>query len=199
MPELIDDFGDPDRSPRADWFSRVAHWLPVVLFADLVFSALQWVEVVRTEEWPYLLRLVAVLPFFLVIVTGLFHQKFARLCLRCMQDVPADAPVRAQSPRKRAWFRFFHWTEKGRGLLPLVIIGAFSLALAGVWTLIQQKPGEFSWMTAPMDLFVIAFIWAIWVHHRYRPWCPYCKPWDGDGGVVEPVPDPAGSGTKVSS
>jgi hypothetical protein len=199
MPELIDDFGDPDRGPRADWFARIAHWLPVALVLDLAYSALQWVEVVRTEEWPWYLRWVTSLPFTVVIFTALFHQKFARICLKCMQDVPADAPVRAQAPRKKASLWFFHWNEKLYGLLPLVIIVGYSFAFAFILNRLGAAPGEFSWLVAPLDLFVLAFIWSIWVHHRYRPWCPYCKPWDDDGGVREPSPDPTGTGTKVSS
>jgi hypothetical protein len=199
MPELLDDFGDPDRSKRAGWLARIAHLLPVVVIAELVFSALSWFEVIRAEEWPWWARAATSMTFLLAIFAAIFHHQMARLCLRCMEAVPADAAVRAQSRRKHASLWMYHQCVRLRGLLPLLIISAYNLALAGVWALIQQKPADLTWTLAPVDLFAIGLVWSFWVHHRYRPWCPYCKPWDDGGGIREPSPDPTGSGTKVSS
>jgi hypothetical protein len=48
----------------------------------------------------------------------------------------------------------------------------------------------------PGDLWMFAVIYTEWLHHRLRPWCPYCRPWD-EGGDQELAPDPTLFGTKT--
>lgn len=197
MSDLVDDFGDPDRSSRAGWLARVAHWLPWVAPVYVVWSALQWVEVVQLELWPWYLRVFGSVPFVIVFIGAILHQSFARLCVRCMEAVPADAPVRAQ--KKLRWLRFEHWCLRLRGAMPLAVIMLYSVFTVAVLAIFDVPLGGWTWIYAPLDLFTAAVCWSFWVHHQYRPWCPYCKPWDGGGGMREPSPDPTGSGTKVSS
>lgn len=186
---LIDDFGNPDRSPRARRLAKAAHALPYVLVFYLAVAAAEWVGLFSVAGSWYGLALIA--PFYALLAASGFHQALARLCVRCMAEVPADAPVRAV--RQRGLLRLAHT----RGwLLFLVILGWFAVAAVIRWAA-GWSLEDSSWLRAPADLFAFAWLWSEWVHHRYRPWCPYCRRWDDDGGPREPSPDPDRGGVKT--
>lgn len=187
----LDEFGDPDRSTRAGWLARTAHALPYVLVAYLVLCILIWTEMVDgTSGWLW----VAIVPYLGVILISAAHRQLARLCLTCMQQVPADAPVRVRRYLSLLWL-----SHRAAGWWPFLLIIAWLGLTSAAYYVTGWEPGSASWLGAPVDLFVVTTLWAEWKHHRYRPWCPYCRRWDDGGGMREPSPDPVGDGTKVTS
>ena len=186
---LIDDFGYSDETPRAKWLNRLAHLFPWGTLAILVAYALSWGGLLQRGTWTSLLILTLIVPLLFI---GNTHVILARICLRCMQAVPEDAPVRAATRRKRFWLRLNHihlWW-----IIAVVVawqaIQIVTTRVAG-W---DTTPG---WMYMPADLLLVAVLWSNWQHHRYRPWCPWCRDW-GSGGHPEHVPDPVNPATKVA-
>ena len=188
--DAVDDFGDPDRSPRAGLFVRVAHALPYLIAAFLVYSALRWFEIINLPEWA---ELIIPAPLFLTVIISTMHRELARLCLLCMQQVPADAPTRVKRWLPLLWAR--HKIGGFRFLIPLAVAIILSSTVA---TVFQLDSDANSWLQAPADVLLAVFLWAEWKHHRYRPWCPYCRRWDDGDGPREPSPDPTTTGTKVA-
>ena len=180
---LFDDFGS-DESPRGQTINKIAHLYPLTVVLWSVFIALTWFEIVN--GWWTLLTFLFIVP----IIIAQWHMVIARICLRCMQNVPEDAPVRSQTPRNRKLMWLFHSTL-GFRFLGMILLGA--AVVSAIRYFIGSGAGETTWLNAPMDIFIVCVIWSQWKHHRYRPWCPYCK-W-GDGGsheaVPQGVPDPS--------
>jgi hypothetical protein len=120
-----------------------------------------------------------------ILMIGMFHNDFTRLCVRCMQEVPADAPVRAQ---RQSWLL---WLQHFLNRLPL------QLGFLAVMVAMSMACKHFGWprvATLPVDLVWFAWMYGTWLHHRLQPWCPYCRDW-GDGGIHEPSPDPVQKAT----
>jgi hypothetical protein len=182
----VDDFGDPDRSPRAGVLARGAHLLPHAAIGYLAASVAYWLGYLPLAVWMPICWAASIL-----IVVSTVHLALGRICLRCMEAVPADAPVRAQRRLWLLWFshRFTGWRYYVTLLGILAAVLAFRLGLG-------LQPGTHRWTTAPADGFILATFWAGWIHHRYRPWCPYCRRWD-DGGDREPAPDPQITGVRA--
>lgn len=194
MPETVEGPGE-----RGHWFARLGHWLPVALVVDTIYVALSWLEIAQPEKWPFPLTLVPLLPV-VVIFAGLWHEKLTgTMCILCMEAVPLDPGGRVQAPRKRFFLRYFH---RVAGLRPWVLVAAIIGYDLGIGVLLHFAFGvnvnDISWVYAPVDVFIAGLVWALWVHHKYMPWCPWCRRWEDDG-PREPSPDPTTSGTKVSS
>lgn len=186
---IFDDLGDPDRGARATFFTRVAHALPFIAVLLLAYCALRWFNV--NLGWAGLL-FVPLLVASMLIVT--FHTQMARLCLKCMQMAKPDDPVRVQRRRTRMWLRFDHLPSRYWWALWLTAVGfLYVMRTINGWV-----PDTQGWAYVPGDLFIVATYWARWKHHRYRPWCPYCKPWEDDGGPREPSPTPDPTGVKTA-
>jgi hypothetical protein len=170
----------PEGSPRR-WFEAVAHRLPYLLIAAVVARVAVWFGLLVNVGY-------AVMVVFVVgSMITLLHHASGRMCIRCMRDVPADAPVRAQ--RQKMILRFSHFT-----MTPLAILVLLVLTFAPMF-IARLLPTESQLPYVPQSLWVFMLAYAELVHHRLRPWCPYCRDWD-DEGDPEPSPDPTAFGTK---
>lgn len=189
---VLDEFGDPDRSTTSRAVTKIAHAFPAVLVGFGVLSVGEWLELIHYERWPLAAQAVYFIAIGGVLLTGFAHQELARLCLRCMEAVPADAPIRAGRYVRLLWLS--HRMKGGRYfavVLPLIVLTSVARAV------LDDTPGALTFLRAPVDIIVLAVLTGDWIHHRYRPWCPYCRDW-GSGGDREPSPDPVGDGTKVA-
>ncbi len=186
MPELIDDFGDPDRSPASRVFTRTAHLLPWA--AVLTYAVRVVVDVIpgRLPTWLILASGFVIVPIYFAAV---IHHGLARICVRCMRDVPADAS--RQAARKRLLLRAAHLNA-----LQYLAIWGSSWAIGTLATGIGGI--GWSWVFLGADSVFLGAIWAEWTHHRLRPWCRYCRRWDDGQGPHELVPDPDPAGMKTA-
>lgn len=159
--------------------TALTHALPWVLVVAIPLRVVSWFGLL---SW---LDLAAAVVLLVCMAATIQHQRAAQLCLRCIEEVPIDAPVRAE--RRRALLWFTHFMASGVGIAAYLAV--FGVAAAGV-------PLGVSVAKVPLDLMMFATLYCTWVHHRLRPWCPYCRDWDGDG-EPEPSPDPSESGTRT--
>jgi hypothetical protein len=117
------------------------------------------------------------------------HDRSTALCLRCLEEIPGDSPQRAQ--RRKLVLRFHHFTG-----LRVVLLVEVALFFAGPIVLIFAL----GLRDAGSLLMVLGVLWGFQLPVRrgsqLRPWCTYCRGWDG-GGDCEPSPDPVTSGTKT--
>jgi hypothetical protein len=184
---IIEAFNNDDR-----WWGRLlnsaAHWmiylLPVGLIANIGNDILIW-SMPKTgwsAAWFAVAGIAMVMSYAntLLIVVYLLHNSLTRICVRCMTEVPADAPVRAQKRKRILRTAHFLGTGPALALLAVLLVADF----VGPWT----PAGKLA--DIPIALWVAAAWSTDWVHHRLRPWCPYCPRWDGGGGIQEPSPDP---------
>lgn len=82
------------------------------------------------------------------------------------------------------------YSLKGVAITVVLVVGPALLAyIAG---------GAAPPLAIPGDLSLFAVIYTGWVHHRLRPWCPYCGRWEDDGHE-EPSPDPNVLNTKTGT
>ncbi|WP_280422744.1 hypothetical protein [Nocardia carnea] len=171
MPTMEGAFNNDGRIPR--FFTSVAH---LMLAAIAVQAVARIPFYLGIEHW---LINVAGLVTSVLVVIGMLHNDVTRLCVRCMQEVPADAGAQAQRRRWVLWVN--HFASSRRGIVALIsaIVATWVLAATGAPPAAQ----------APIDLACTVFFYSIWLHHRLRPWCPYCRDWGSDG-MCEPSPDP---------
>lgn len=171
MPAIDNAFNDDSR-PLSRALTRLAHLMRPAL---LVWALLCLPYYVGITHWALDLTSTAMI---LVVLVSLFHDSLARLCVHCMAEVPADAPLRAQ---RQDWLLLARH-RPGRWLLAFLAadIGGSILINTYGWPRLLALPGDMLWLI---------FMYTGWFHHRMRPWCPYCKDW-GDGGMREPSPDP---------
>lgn len=163
------------------WTAKVsttlAHWLlwliPVSILAELIYHFLH-VWFIVTILW------VLILIVFLVAV---IHQKTARLCIKCMQEIPIDADQKAQGWQRR-FLRIEHFTLRET----FILVVAINVWAGGRNYFLHT---DLSLAIASIPLMIVwgSMIYGVWLHHRVRPWCPYCRRWD-NGGDSEWVPDP---------
>lgn len=155
--------------------SAIAHTLVYVLAVGLVVRVTTWFGLfIGANQIITLILLVS------WMLSGR-HRRQEHLCARCVDEVPADAPTRAERQRPLLCFSHLANTVKGIAILGVLMAGPPLLSL---------MTGDVArLMTIPGDLWLFATIYTEWVHHRLRPWCPYCDPWDDDGDE-EPSPDP---------
>ncbi|NMO04185.1 hypothetical protein HH308_23490 [Gordonia sp. TBRC 11910] len=163
--------GGPRGVASAIW-SFAAHAVPIALCVAIPFRVAYWFGLLTA------VGTAAQVVVFLCWVAYVAHERLAPLCVRCIDAVPADAPTQAR--RRRRTLRLFHFTVSPPGIV------TFAVLLVGMWTLSAFHPSN--WLSAPTDVWMFATVWSGWVHHRLRPWCPYCD-WE-DGGYVEESPDP---------
>lgn len=174
-------FGDESGASRMQ--SAMAHSLIYVLAAAMLVRAASWFGLLTVVN-----ALVAAVLLTCWLVSG-FHRRKDHLCFQCMEEVPADAPTRAE--RRRRSLRFAHFTGSPRGL-PVTIMIVGGPAVVGI-AMYGATPTRYF---IPSDLWMFAAIYAEWLHHRLRPWCPHCRPWD-EGGDEEPAPGPTLFDTKA--
>ena len=127
-------------------------------------------------------------------LAALGHRLRGPLCVRCIEEVPTDAPLRAQRKKRWLWLAHFVTRPSGIAVTITVLVGPQLLSLA--------LPGALStgiWSTRlriPMDLWLFAILYSETTHYRLLLWCPYCRGWDD--GEPEPSPDPTVFGTKTA-
>lgn len=173
--------GDPSGSSK---LSAMAHALVYVLGIAILLRVALW--------FGYLEGANEIMAWVLMIVFGasVWHQLRPGLCLRCMKEVPLDGPVRAET--QRSLLKLAHFNGSWKSVIvtvALVIVGPIIVEL-----LLNGEHTSLS--SVPSDLWIFALIYSNWLHHRLRPWCPYCRDWDDDGDP-EPSPDPTTFGTKT--
>lgn len=171
-----------DRSLALRVLSALAHALIYVL----VIAA-----VTRVASWFHLLVGVNQAATFALVIcwmAAIVHRVLGTLCVQCMKDVPADAPVRAE--RYKRLLRFAHFSTTRLGILTAMGIYLAPLVVG----IIHPLNASTELLYLPTDVWFFAVIYTEWQHHRLRPWCPYCRRWD-DGGDHEPAPDPTASNT----
>lgn len=178
---VIDNAFNNDDSLVGKALNRAAHLMPYAIGAVAVACIFRYVGV---DHW-----LISATEHFALacVVIGMLHHIFTRLCIRCMEEVPADASHQAQRQSRVLWLN--HLIDSMRGIVVyLVAVIGYSVLLGAM-----ELPPVAS---LPLDAFYVAFMYSIWLHHRLRPWCPYCRRWDDGGGIVEPSPDPMIKATK---
>jgi len=173
----------PEESGGARALTALTHALPWVLAVGLATRLASWFGFLT---W---LDLAVALVLLACIVATLLHQRSTNLCQRCMAEVPADAPVRAQRRKKLLWFT--HAATSGVGLGVLVVLFVV-VPLVGI---VLGNPLIGKVARIPQDVALFAAIYTTWLHHRLRPWCPYFRDWDDDGDP-EPSPGPSEFGTR---
>lgn len=101
-----------------------------------------------------------------------------------MDEVPADAPVQAERRKRVLWFS--HQLATGIGICGLLVPAVAIAVIGGHF----GSPEDHPVARIPLDVLVFTALYSTWLHHRLRPWCPYCRDWDEDGDT-EPSPDPS--------
>jgi len=157
-------FGDPDDGRLSRAATRTAPLLPVALLA--VFPVCLVSDLVPGVVPGWLSATAAVIAAAVLLVKICHHDR-ARLCLRCMSEMPTDPG------REVARWRLLLWWSHRRlvvSLLPVVlsVVASFAASVldpAGAGTTLR-------WLWVPMDLAWAGWAWSVWVHHRLRPWCP---------------------------
>ena len=159
-----------------------AHALPYVLVAGIAVRVATWFGWFVGVN-----QIVTVILLLCWLLSGQ-HRFQEHLCVRCMDEVPADAPTRAERRRPLLWLSHLSMSPMGIAIMAVVVVGPALLGfIAGQVT----RP-----LAIPGDLWLFAVIYVGWIHHRLRPWCPYCRPWD-DEGDEEHSPDPNRFTTKT--
>lgn len=164
------------------WITHTSIWIGLLCALPIVVFCLlhPWTEL--PNAWWTIGPPFVVMGVYVAIA---LHEAFA-LCVRCMEDVPADAAIRAtrEGGWDRRWLRFFHWNFMV--WLGLVFVVPALISITGL----QGLDCAFS-------LEALALV-ASWRYHRLlRPWCPFCNKGRGwGGGEAERVPDPDPSMTK---
>lgn len=180
MGDLIDVFNEDD-TRRGRVLTEIAHRMPWAITAAAVL------------EVPYYLRwdvpivaLLQLVPVALILV-GIFHISFARLCMHCLSEIPRDGAQRAQ---RQGWLLRLHHRQQGLraglALLLTVILVPTLIAMFGLPR----------WLGVPVDAYWYAWLASMWVHHRLRLWCPGCDDGDHGGWTEAPAPDPTTSATR---
>jgi hypothetical protein len=170
--------------------TRLAHamiyLIPVAIASRVIYY------VFRSTTWVAFLDLFLGLLLLVCYLVSIQHQVTARLCIRCMEEVPVDASERAQ--RQHLWLRIQHMSGKTMLIILAVLLAPPWLASA---FLDLSERGQ-SLLGLGLDVWTFSLMYSMWLHHRLRPWCPYCRRWDDDGDA-EWVPDPVpAEGKKIA-
>jgi len=182
-----------DEMPYSNAMTRLAHLFPTIMVIYGTFMVLEWVELFDLRNHSFVVQTLALVPFVVVILISWAHLALNPMCLKCMRSVPVDAPAQAQRQVYLLWISHYMigWLFLG-AMVGLAVVNSI------VRVIIFGTIYEPSWTRAPLDIFIMGVLWSEWVHHKLRPWCPYCKDWD-EGGEHEVVPDPLPTGTKVDN
>jgi cytochrome b561 len=193
MPDVYDMFGDPERNNRTRLGARLAHWLVPAATIIYILNIVRYFPYQRSGFFGTISAYV-VIAGTVIIIIGLLHLGVARICIRCMESVPPDAPVRAQ--RQKWLLRYAHAMNEKRYLFAIIgynLIGWF--LVSWLFPVGPDNVIRSGWIFVPVDLALLLMAISLSAHHRMSPWCPYCRGWD-DGGMREPSPDPDTSGLK---
>ncbi|MFC9997023.1 hypothetical protein [Nocardia sp. NPDC127526] len=176
---IVDPFNNPD-SPSGRVQDWITHRFGRFIAAYAVVCVATWLT---AGSWLTILSAVVVIAFCMSLSVALVHSQFTRICVLCMREVPVDAAERAE--RRRWLLRVWHiWT--GFGALPIVaVLAVIPLLISG-----HLPAAVRSVALALLELWGIATASSLRVHHRLRPWCPYCRDWGEDGDIKKPSPDP---------
>jgi hypothetical protein len=157
--------------------TRTAHLMP---YSIVLFIVVHIPYYFGVRQWSLKIGLVA---SYALIIVGLRHLGLTSLCVRCMSAVPADAAARARGRERPAlWL-----CHRGAWFQLAAVVG--TAVLAGTFRFPDL-------LTIPIDVVMVPIAYATWRHHLLRPWCPYCRGWDDDGGITEPSPDPMVQATR---
>lgn len=126
----------------------------------------------------------------ITLLAAFVHEHGSALCLRCIEEVPVDASVRAQRRKRVLWF--YHLTT--RPVIAVVAIALLILAPSVLVLALHLQANALS--VVPGILWGFACAFSARQHSQLRPWCSYCRGWD-EGGDHEPSPDPVTFGTKT--
>lgn len=168
----------PGESGGSRAVTVLTHALPWVLAVGLVTRIASWFGLLTWLDLTIAVMLLA------CCFATLFHLRSSHLCERCMAEVPADAPVRAQRCKGLLWFS--HQMATGIGIFGLLVPAA-AIGFAGN---AFGSPAIQNLAGVPLSVLLFTSLYSSWLHHRLRPWCPYCDDWDQDG-EPEPSPDPS--------
>lgn len=182
-----------DEMPYSNAMTTLAHLFPTIIVIYCASMGLEWMEFYDRQNYSFVVQTLAFAPFTAVVLISWTHMILSPICMKCMRSVPVDAPAQAQRQMYLLWI--FHymtgWLFLGVMVGLAVVSSIFRVTLLGT----IYEP---TWTRAPLDILIMGVIWSGWVHHKLRPWCPYCKDWD-EGGEHEVVPDPLPTGTKVDN
>ncbi|WP_109529916.1 MULTISPECIES: hypothetical protein [Nocardia] len=180
MPAVNDAFNNDD-SVLGRFLTTAAH---LMLYAIAVIAVARLPYYLGIDHWAVGFgEFVATL----LVLVGVMHNVHRRLCVRCMQEVPTDPSGRVQRQHRVLWFN--HELATTRGILVyigLVVGGGLSIRVFGL-----PRAAHL-----PIDAAFVTSLYSMWLHHRLRPWCPYCRPWDDDDAIEEPSPDPVVKATR---
>lgn len=167
----------PGESGWSRAMTTLTHALPWMLALGLALRIASWFG------WLTSVDLAAAVVILACSFATLLHQRSSHLCMRCMAEIPTDAPVQAQRRKTFLWFSHLMTTGSGlrRLLVPAIVIGLIGSHVG--------SPAIQHLARIPLDAILFATLYSSWLHHRLRPWCPYCRGWE-DGGDPEPSPDP---------
>lgn len=174
---VVDNAFNNDDTFVQRFLRRAAHWM---LYAVAARAILLIPNYFNIGHW--ILTVGRALTMTLVIV-GLLHNHLTHLCARCMEEVPLDASDTAE---KQWWvLRTNHLLDSWRRVLTyMAVTSGLDVVVIGL-----HLP-HLAYL--PADAFFVTYLYSIWLHHRLRPWCPYCRRWDSSGGIDEPSPAPVG-------
>lgn len=173
--------GSSDR-PVARTTTRIAHLLRYILPVALAVRIATYFF--YDDRWAQRVDAAFSVAFLVVIVLFFYHQSAPRLCVKCMEEVPPDAAERAE--RRRFFLWFHHAVETYRWRSIVIYLGLVAIYFLG------DRYGSYLvrvLTNIPIDAVFFSLVYSGWVHHRLRPWCPYCRRWDDDG-PAERIPDP---------
>ncbi|WP_460696684.1 hypothetical protein [Nocardia thraciensis] len=165
----------------------LAHMLPALLIPALGVRLLSYVF--PESRWAAAADLAATFLLGAVYLIFLLHTGLTRICVRCMNEVPEDAPIRAERLHPVLWF--VHRTQTWRGN-SVCVATLIVVSLGSGWLGIPRLPSNLA-----MTAYLFATVYGYWFHHRVRPWCRYCPRWDDGGGISKPSPDPVAHGTRT--
>lgn len=162
--------------------TRLAHsiiWLlPITMVTSIAFwlgPDWTWLRISNNTAWIFMM---------FAYLSAILHQDAPRLCVKCMQEVPIDAAQKAQG-LQRFFLLLMHLSRKTAFTL-LVALLVFIHVPPFLWD--ENNYVQILIIVIP-NLYISCLIYGMWLHHRLRPWCPYCRRW-GDGGEAELIPDP---------
>lgn len=163
--------------PMSRTMALMAHAIPYLL---MIAVANRVAYFLKLSLIPSILDTGAALVLMVGVIALYRHLRFGGLCLRCMRNTPLD-PGR-EVARNKVFLWELHWST---GRLWVVLGVCVGILLVG-----EHAHGLMHTLSKiPLDIQFFSLTWAIWIHHRLRPWCPYCRGW-GEGGEEERVPDP---------
>lgn len=170
---------DGARRPRLDgtlaWLTHASIWLgALAVLPDFLYNVTHPFSP-PDNGWIYWVPDILLFS----VYAGVYVHERRGMCVRCMEDVPADASVRATTEGgwDRRWLAYYHWNWR-------IFIGLFCVMMPlATWT-------KFYGLNGLWDVQIVLMITS-WRYHRLlAPWCPWCHRRWGGGGDPELVPEP---------